>query len=136
MISGTVTSHGQTQTILSSYNIQPQLRTVNARGAVLSRVAEDDLMDHIGFPVPELPARRVGKGDRWLEPVVVPLNWDEFHAGQRHRRVQPGGVRVAEQLPDRQDPRDLQRPGPVHLAAVHRQRPRLPAADQRLADHL
>ena len=77
VISGTVTSHGQSQTILSSYNIQPQLKTVNARGAVLSRVSEDDLMDHIGFPVPELPIRRVGKGDRWQEPVAVPLNWDE-----------------------------------------------------------
>ena len=77
VISGTVASHGQSQTILSGYNIQPQLKTVNARGAVLSRVSEDDLMDHIGFPVPELPARRVGKGDRWVEPLAVPLNWDE-----------------------------------------------------------
>ena len=76
VISGTVTNHGQTQTILSGYNIQPQLKTVNAHGDVLSRVPEDDLMDHIGFPVPELPARRVGEGDRWLEPVLVPLNWD------------------------------------------------------------
>ena len=76
IVSGLVTDHGQSQPILKSYNVQPRRRTVDARGVVLSSESNDDLMDHIGFPVPELPARRVGKGDRWLEPAIVALNWD------------------------------------------------------------
>ena len=73
---GIVSDHGQTQSILKTYNIRPRQRTVNARGVVLAGESNSDFMDHIGFPIPELPVRRVGKGDSWLSPAIVALNWD------------------------------------------------------------
>ena len=93
-------------------------------------------MDHIGFPVPELPARRVGKGDRWLEPVVVALNWDGSSRASVTAECSLEGFEWQRQLPDRQNPRDLHRLRPLHLAARDRQRPPGPAGDRRLRDHL
>ncbi len=76
IIGGTVTDRGQTQTIKASYNVAPLRRTLDARGNVLGTEATDDYADHLGFPVPGLPARRVGKGDRWQSDVLIPLTWD------------------------------------------------------------
>ena len=76
VLSGTLTDHGQSQPIHSLYDIAPLRRTVDARGNVLSREETADDADHIGFPIPELPVRRVGKGDRWQANVQIPLTWD------------------------------------------------------------
>jgi hypothetical protein len=73
---GTLTDRGQPQLVKDAYNIASLRRTVNARGDVLGVDSSDDYEDHLGFPVPALPARRVGKGDRWQAPVTIPLTWD------------------------------------------------------------
>ncbi len=73
---GTISDRGQAQTVKAAYNVVSLRRTVNARGDVLSAESNDDYEDHLGFPIPALPARRVGRGDRWQAPVTIPLTWD------------------------------------------------------------
>lgn len=73
---GTVTNRGQAQAILKTYDVEPRRRTVDARGVILSRELTSDLADHIGFAIPELPARRILIGASWQSPAQIPLNWD------------------------------------------------------------
>ncbi len=72
---GIISEHGSSAPVQSIFTLKSRYRTVNKFGQVLVEETPFSVGDHFGFPVIEVPNRRITIGDSWETKIEASLTW-------------------------------------------------------------
>jgi hypothetical protein len=72
---GIITVNGQSTPVQDLFTLKSRYRTVNRFGDVLVEETPFSAGDHFGFPIVEVPARRITEGDSWESKIEAGVTW-------------------------------------------------------------